>query len=330
MSDYPPPFARMMPRQPQAQRGERLTTPAAYGEEVSAAVHEISAARTGVTGFVGATDSGPSDQATFVQSVAEFEKAFGPSREMGMLGLSIRLFFENGGRDAWIVRVAGGITGEPLTPDQVEGDRFAQTGLYALERVETLNLLCLPPFDLAADPPRRLWDAAAAYCTERRALLLVDPPQSWSHAAAVTPETVQEVITLTPDAALYFPRLLVADPVDAAQRVTVVPSGALAGLIARTDRERGVWKAPAGTDAILRGVEGLTVSLSDHENGPMNQEGVNAIRGFPGAGVVAWGARTLLGADRFGVEIPSRASDGAVHRRERAPWDRVGCLRGER
>ncbi len=294
--------ARAVPWRSPPRRDQPLTTPGVYVEEVPAGAREIRAAETGVTGFLGVTNSGPVDQATFVQSVAAFEQAFGPSLEMGMLGISIRLFFENGGRDAWVVRVAGGTPGEPPTADQVEGHRPARTGLYAFEGADALNLLCIPPFDPVADPPRRLWDAASAYCRERRALLLVDPPTTWSHAAAVTPEAVREVVTPTADAALYFPRILVADPVDPALRVTVAPSGALAGLMARTDRERGVWKAPAGMEATLRGTEALSVSLSDLENGPLNQEGVNAIRAFPGTGVVAWGARTLLGADRFGSE----------------------------
>ena len=72
----------------------------------------------------------------------------------------------------------------------------------------------------------------------------------------------------------------------------------MAGLYSRTDAERGVWKAPAGTDATLRGVSYLEYRLSDQENGVLNPLGINAIRTFGVYGTVAWGARTLVGADQ--------------------------------
>jgi phage tail sheath protein FI len=76
----------------------------------------------------------------------------------------------------------------------------------------------------------------------------------------------------------------------------------IAGLYARTDRERGVWKAPAGTDAVLTGVTGLTLPINDAENGTLNPLAINALRSFPAKGIVAWGARTLAGTDAFASE----------------------------
>jgi phage tail sheath protein FI len=75
-----------------------------------------------------------------------------------------------------------------------------------------------------------------------------------------------------------------------------VPCGAVAGVIARTDSQRGVWKAPAGIEAILKGVSGLTVELTDEENGILNSMGINCLKTFP-SGIVVWGARTMKGAD---------------------------------
>jgi hypothetical protein len=79
--------------------------------------------------------------------------------------------------------------------------------------------------------------------------------------------------------------------------------------MARTDATRGVWKAPAGTEAALRGTQGLSVKLTDGENGQLNPLGINSLRSFPIIGRVVWGARTLRGADQLADEykyIPVR------------------------
>ena len=73
--------------------------------------------------------------------------------------------------------------------------------------------------------------------------------------------------------------------------------GMIAGVMARTDAQRGVWKAPAGTDASLNGVAALQIEMTDAENGVLNPLGINCLRSFPMFGRVVWGARTLHGAD---------------------------------
>ncbi|MGN6360118.1 MAG: phage tail sheath family protein, partial [Thermomicrobiales bacterium] len=77
------------------------------------------------------------------------------------------------------------------------------------------------------------------------------------------------------------------------------PSGAIAGIIARTDAQRGVWKAPAGIDASVNGVQDLSVPLTDLENGELNPRGINCLRNFRVFGTVVWGARTMRGADEL-------------------------------
>jgi len=81
-----------------------------------------------------------------------------------------------------------------------------------------------------------------------------------------------------------------------------VPSGLVAGVMARTDVSRGVWKAPAGVDAALSGISGLTVPMNDDENGELNPLGINCLRTFPIIGSVIWGARTMRGANLLGDE----------------------------
>jgi hypothetical protein len=92
------------------------------------------------------------------------------------------------------------------------------------------------------------------------------------------------------------------DPTSENRLRTFVPCGVAAGVMARTDAARGVWKAPAGIDATLAGVSDLTVNLTNDENGELNPLGINCFRTFPVIGRVVWGARTLRGADLLADE----------------------------
>jgi hypothetical protein len=92
------------------------------------------------------------------------------------------------------------------------------------------------------------------------------------------------------------------DPLRENRLQPFAPSGAVAGVLARTDAQRGIWKAPAGIDANLRGVSGLTMRLTDSEQGRLNPLGINCLRTFPVVGTVIWGARTLRGADVLASE----------------------------
>jgi uncharacterized protein len=97
-------------------------------------------------------------------------------------------------------------------------------------------------------------------------------------------------------AGLYFPHLVVGDVVGVGRNptITVPPSGYVAGLFARIDGRRGVWKAPAGTEATLNGTLALEHQLNDLHSDELNPKGVNALRQIPGAGRVVWGARTMV------------------------------------
>jgi uncharacterized protein len=185
-------------------------------------------------------------------------------------------------------------------------------GLYALERADLFNLLCIPPYTATGDVDPTLVSEAAAYCEKRRAFLLVDAPSDWidkSSAKAKFLDPQDLVGTRSKNAALFFPRLRQPNPLRDNQKEDFVASGAVAGVIANTDASRGVWKAPAGIQATLVGVPELSVGLTDAENGELNQLGINCLRSFPAAGKVVWGARTLRGADQLADEykyIPVR------------------------
>jgi len=76
----------------------------------------------------------------------------------------------------------------------------------------------------------------------------------------------------------------------------------MAGVYSTTDSNRNVWKAPAGTEATLSGVQKLVYTMTDAENGELNPLGLNCLRSFPIYGFVSWGARTLAGADAMASE----------------------------
>lgn len=174
-------------------------------------------------------------------------------------------------------------------------------GLFRLEEADLFNLLCIPPYLASDDVDPNLITAAAAYCEQRRAMFLVDPPSTWeSKDAART--GVANIGTNSKNAALFFPRIQEFDPLNDNRLEELVPCGAVAGIFARTDTQRGVWKAPAGLDATLVGVPQLSVNLTDAENGELNPLGVNCLRSLPGAGRVVWGSRTLQGDDRLASE----------------------------
>jgi phage tail sheath protein FI len=188
------------------------------------------------------------------------------------------------------------------------GKEDAKQGLYALKKAHLFNLLCIPPYLATGDVDPTLVGAAAQFCEDRRAMLLVDPISTWKDSKAAK-SGVGAIGTSSKNAGLFFPRLRQANAQHAGQVEDFAPCGAVAGVFARTDTNRGVWKAPAGLDTALVGVPQLSVCLTDAENGMLSPLGINCLRTFPTSGRVVWGARTLQGDDRLASEwkyIPVR------------------------
>ncbi|MER6556435.1 phage tail sheath subtilisin-like domain-containing protein [Streptomyces sp. NPDC001027] len=215
--------------------------------------------------------------------------------------------------DSPVVVDSPGRDGNALTADDYDDGKDMSSehkGLYALDHVDLFNLLCIPPPTSDEDTDPGVYRAAQAYCAKRRAMLIVDPPSKMTVANAVSAsgdeKSALDGLGLSGEearnAVLYFPRLKQPDPTDRGRMGTFVGCGAIAGVIARTDATRGVWKAPAGVDATLTGISGLAVNLTDAENGMLNPHGINCLRTFPGTGTVLWGARTLRGSDHLGDE----------------------------
>ncbi len=225
----------------------------------------------------------------------------------GGLAATIGLGLANGGREftgaaehrpdevADVVPSTPGADGSKGGATELIGSPSAKSGIYALRDVDLFNILCIPETrdlpEAQADP---VIQAAVALCEQERAFYIVDAVAgrdltniaAWANA-----------VTQSRNAAVYFPAIVAADPLDAFRQRAMAPSGAIAGIYARTDATRGVWKAPAGIDATLNGTAGLSAPMNDIENGTLNPDGINALRSFPVYGRVIWGARTLRGAD---------------------------------
>ena len=398
--------------------------PGVFIEEIARGPRPIQGVPTSVTAFIGRAWRGPVDQPVVIRSFRDYERQFGGLWQESTLGFALRQFFENGGTQAIVVRVAtrsgaaaakpallrltdgevfraaspgswglnlkiavdlagvprsadqhfiltvrddvaskrdsakrggsgvserfvdlsvdpasprfvgtvleqqsqllrldrglravsprgqtaiatdgSGSDGAPIGTAEVNApeNRTARTGLYALDKVDLFNLLCLPP--LVPDKDNGVgedWAPAAEYCRERRAFLIVDAPQSWTPDNAAENVAAFDAIARE-NAAIYFPHVQAANPLDG-RSMAFAPCGMIAGVMSRTDGAQGVWKAPAGTGANLRGVTGLWIKgqvghLTDEASRPLNTAGINCLREFRNVGVVVWGARTLAGAD---------------------------------
>ena len=202
---------------------------------------------------------------------------------------------------------ATGNDGVAITDSQISlaSLEAAQQGIWALQKADLFNLLCIPPLtrEPGGDVNAQTRRAAAAYCLARRAMYIVDPLMAWDEPSDPTSagglDSVGWGLVRSANAALYFPYLRQPDPLQENRLADFAPCGAVAGVIARTDSQRGVWKAPAGREATLNGVVEFTVKLTDRGNDQLNLRAVNCLRAFPDTGRLVWGARTMCGVDQL-------------------------------
>jgi phage tail sheath protein FI len=412
-----------------------LTHPGVYIEETPSGVRSIAGVATSITAFAGWTARGDTDRATLVQSWADFERCFGGLDPRNKFAHSVYQFFNNGGQQALVIRLAADDAGFATVtvgavlqvtarnpgewaknyavitrrhPDDATNTRFSLAlayvppnatprqeiivetfddlsihvddprfvtrvleeesalvravligtpasspadtsipspnltgaasldgtvlqpntgpfetalqgtagGVHHLDRVDLFNILCVPG---ETNPPivHRLQE----FCRSRRAFLIADCDQDASVARLQNGPDSQLTGEDAINAAFYFPWLHAPDPLRDNSSELYPPCGFIAGLYARTDATRGVWKAPAGTDAALVGASSLRTVLTDLESGTLNARAVNCLRSFRTHGNVAWGARTLRGSDDLGSEwkyVPVRRTalfiEASLHR----------------
>jgi phage tail sheath protein FI len=172
------------------------------------------------------------------------------------------------------------------------------------QNVDLFNLIVLPRSAAdTTDQREDVWGPASSFALARRAFLIMDAGLDVTAVQDATKpnDAAREVVSLRAGlvkdhSALYWPRIKV-NP-DGNTRF-IDPSGSLAGIMSRIDNTRGVWKAPAGLEADVRGALGVAVPMTDPENGILNPLALNAIRLFAN-GIVSWGARTMDGFDNSG------------------------------
>ena len=400
---------------------QTLTYPGVYIEEVPSGVRTIAGVATSIAAFVGWSARGDIDRATLVQSWQDYERSFGGLDARSVLGYSVMHFFNNGGQQAYVIRLpaiadpgaappvvapvaasvvldgkltvtarnpgdwakeygvvarpdasgtrfgltvsrvpasgppvvqeafenlsmdpadrrfvenvleaesalvrtalvpgatlppdtggaavqltgAAGLDGTVLVPDTPEFEAalsagVGTAGINLLDRVDLFNLLCVP-----GETNPAVVSLLQKFCRDHRAFLITDsnPAATFTTLMTGPPSGITGPDGI--NAAYYFPWVRAPDPLRENRLREFPPCGFVAGLYARTDATRGVWKAPAGTDAGVTGVGGLKHVLTDLENGELNVRAVNCLRTFPVYGTVVWGARTLRGNNELGSE----------------------------
>jgi uncharacterized protein len=281
-----------------------VTYPGVYVEEIPSGVRPIGGVDTSITGFAGWARKGPTDRAVRILSWIDYERKFGGLDTRSYLGYSVRHFFDNGGREAFVVRVKHPSKRTAvLKPNE---SAFEQAllpanrigGLYHLDRVKLFNLLCVPGETNAAT-----LTALQKFCFDRRAFLIADCPQE------ATVQTVMNGLTETTgpesiNSAIYFPWTLAPDALDNNSPRELPPAGVIAGIYARTDSSRGVWRAPAGIQAEMKGIITLAPGRNptNADNDTLNKNGINCLRTFPTEGTVVWGSRTMRGGNQHASE----------------------------
>ena len=287
---------------------ERLH-PGVFVEEVSLRDRVVVGLPTTHTAFVGRFEKGPVAEPHKVTSAGEMIDLFGRPGSSFPAAQAVWQYFLGGGAVAWVVRIAEPAAGSELAPVDFglePGASAAATGMFALDDAVLFNQLAMPDMahlDLA--DWNTVFTRASELCERRRAFLIADAPVSAADSSDPVDAQIASLVAwfrasagpTTSHAMLCVPRLVVNDAFGGGTFETET-SGAVAGLIVRTDSHRGVWKAPAGVEATLRGVEGLQLEADDRQLGRFNEAGLVSLRTLPGSGVVSWGARTTAGGDQ--------------------------------
>jgi phage tail sheath protein FI len=241
---------------------------------------------TGVPVFLGHAMSGPINEPTALYLWPQFEATFGEPHPAGYLSYAVRSFFENGGLIAYVVR----LDDDEAIPLQAH----LRAGLEAAVGLDSVDLVYAP--DIVHPTNAAAKDYLAAIIAMQTDVLdhcrqlgnrfaILDAPAT----TAIADVLAQSSQLNSRYGALYHPWLVVSGY--DGQAVTIPPGGAVAGIYARSDAQRGVQKAPA--NEVLEGVLDLQQHLSKSEQTELFAGRVNYLRAFTGRGLRVWGARTL-------------------------------------
>lgn len=279
----------------------RILTPGVYVREIPTGLRSIKAVETANTVFIGWSPTGPTDQVVQVGNFADYERTFGGLYPGSLLGHAVEHFFGNGGGYAHIIRIGdNGDCRVALSPsDPAFREKLIEVGkgIHLLDQLDLFNLLCVPGISESA-----MLHQLQDICRKRRAFLIMDCAETDTASSLATGAVGTLAGSDAMNAALYFPWIKAPNPLNRYQVQNFPPSGFVAGMIARMDQAHGVWKAPAGTDAVLNEASGPAQVISNAENNLLNSSGINCIRSFPSLGTLSWGARTMHGQDTRGSE----------------------------
>lgn len=212
------------------------------------------------------------------------------------------------GLAGYVLSNPDGDDGGPLSDYDLIGSAVRGTGLFALAGVETFNLLCLPPPARDRDVGASVLLVANRFCRERRALLLVDPPQHWDGAAGAL-AAIRDWPLPSDSACMFFPRLLAYDKLRG-RFESFVPSAAVAGMLARIEQHTPVWAATLGDEAVLRPGLRPLCAVDDEQRQRLAAAGVNVVP-------------TVRRVERTPVEACTLAGPGAPS----ADWRSLGRRR---
>jgi phage tail sheath protein FI len=168
-----------------------------------------------------------------------------------------------------------GDDGGPLTDYDIIGSAAAGTGLFALKAADGFNFLCIPPLTREQDVGLSALLVAARYCRERHAMLILDPPASWTTARAAL-DGMRTWPFRSDSAVMYFPRIQALDRLRG-RIETFAACGAVAGMLARADESSPLWSAVESEDVTLRPGTQAAVAVNDADRLRLAQVGINTL-----------------------------------------------------
>ena len=176
---------------------------------------------------------------------------------------------------------SGGADGITDIADKDYTDKLAN-----FDVIDDLNLLAIP-----GQTSANMYSALLSYCENRKDVFaIIEAPKT---ATLESVKALRKTLSCK-NAALYYPWIRVSDPLSSTGKLRdCPPSGHIMGVYARTIQERGVWKAPAGTEANVRGAIEVVKTLTTGDTDILNPLGVVSIIPKPNYGIVIWGARDL-------------------------------------
>lgn len=260
--------------------------PGAYIEEISVMAEPIEGVNTSTVAFIGGAPKGPILEPTLITDWEQFEEKFGGLDYSGKgcyLAHAVDLFFKNQGQRAYVVRVTEESSEETTGRTEVA----YRTGLPCLEALDDINIVAMPDGTNILDQK-----ALVEHCEKMKfRFAVLDSPKDPRDVGDAHDVRLQKtkLVSTKGYAAIYYPWLQVQDPRTKRTRI-VPPSGAVAGVFARSDLQKGVQKAP--TNEPVFGVLDTEVAVDQADQNDLGRIGINTIRKFTGRGILVWGSKT--------------------------------------